>query len=160
MKLQSGKSASGILLGLALFGFAGLNAPANARHDAADPAKDRNSDAALELRKKVFDRKPIERVDPQEQPALAGEVPDDLLMKIHADLKTRTGGSQSDFELVRTEAVRWNDGGLGCAEPRMTYQQVPVDGYWVVIAYQGKKYDYRASDRGFFKLCPGPSLTR
>ena len=160
MKLQLKKSALGVCLGLALIGLAGTNVPATAQDDVTVRTMDRDSEEAMELRRKAFERKQLERVEPQEQPTVTGEVPDDLIKKIYADLEKRTGGSQAEFELLRAEAVQWNDGGLGCGEPGMNYQQVIVDGYWVVTSYQDKKYDYRASDRGYFKLCAEPALTR
>lgn len=160
MRLPFEKSAVGMFVGLALFGCAESVTPFNAQDNAANPIEDRNSDAVRELRQKAFERKAIERVDTQEPAPVTGEVPAIFLQKIYADLESSTGGSPSDFELLRGEAMQWNDSALGCAEPGMMYQQVPMDGYWVVIMYQGKEYDYRASDRGFFKLCPGVPLTR
>ena len=160
MKLQLKKSSLRVCLGAALIGLAGSNTPTYAQEDAKDTVMDRSSEEAMELRRQAFERKQLERVEPDEQPTVTGEVPDDLLEKIYADLEKRTGGSQPEFELLRAEAVQWNDGGLGCGEPGMNYQQVIVDGYWVVTSYQDEEYDYRATDRGYFKLCAGPALTR
>lgn len=147
-----------VIFVLAVFGCADSVTPSNAQNDAEDQIQDRNSDAARQLRQKAFDRKSFDRVEPQDAAPVTGEVPDDLLQKIFTDLESRTSGSQTDFELLRAEAVRWSDGALGCPEPGTMYQQVQVDGYRVVIRFQEKEYDYRASDRGFFMICPGLPL--
>jgi len=86
---------------------------------------------------------------------VTGEVPDDLLEAIFADLEKRTGAQRSAFKVLQTEARQWNDGGLGCPEPGQVYTQAIVDGYQVVIEHQGKSFDYHASERGYFKLCAG-----
>lgn len=55
--------------------------------------------------------------------------------------------------MVRTESAVWNDGSLGCPEPRTMYTQVLVNGSWVVID-AGQNYDFRVDSRGNFRLCP------
>ena len=150
----------GVVLGVAMIGGAESITSSSAQDNAAEPIVDRTSDAAKELRQKESERKAFERIEPQESASVRGEVPDDLLEKIYADLESRTGGRQSDFELRSAEAVRWNDASLGCAEPGSMYQQVLTDGFRVVIKYQQKEYDYRAADRDYFKLCPGLSRPR
>jgi hypothetical protein len=86
---------------------------------------------------------------------MAGATPEDLMTNIVADLIGRTGAAESDLTVIRNEAAIWNDGSLGCAVPGQSYTQALVDGYWVVIAYAGVEYDYRASSSGYFKLCEG-----
>lgn len=109
----------------------------------------------IELRRELQNQKGIEKVKQDDSAPATGEVPDDLLDKVYADLELRTGGERSDFKTLRGEALQWNDGSLGCAEPGQTYTQGIVDGYWIVIDYRGTSYDYRATARGYFKLCPG-----
>lgn len=98
---------------------------------------------------------PQEAVGPivlPETPIL-GEVPDDLLAQIFQDLQQNQGRSPELAELLRAEAVTWPDGSLGCPEPGQMYTMALVDGYWVQIRVGDEIYDYRASQRGTFKLC-------
>lgn len=120
-------------------------------------AQDRRSGEARELRREAMQLKPLER--PPAEPAPTGEAPSALLVAIHEDLERRSGGSRVDFELLRSEAVLWNDGALGCPQPGMFYPQVLINGYRIVIRYRDKDYDYRADDRGGFRLCE-PALMR
>ncbi len=92
--------------------------------------------------------------------AVTGEVPDDLMDKILADLEGRTGAQRAEFETLQAEAVQWNDGALGCPEPGQVYTQAIVDGFRVVLKHEGKTYDYHAAAKGFFKLCTGFRPTR
>jgi hypothetical protein len=84
-----------------------------------------------------------------------GQVPDELMADIVADIIDRTGAAESELILVRAESAIWNDGSLGCPVPGQSYTQALVDGYWVVIEHAELEYDYRASSTGFFVLCEG-----
>jgi hypothetical protein len=97
-----------------------------------------------------------ERVPTLEPGQVTGEVPPDLLDAILADVEAQSGIRQEEFAVVRAEAVVWNDGSLGCPEPGMMYTQALVDGYWVVLEQGGQTYDYRATTRGYFRLCENP----
>lgn len=95
-----------------------------------------------------------ERVPQTEEPApVTGEVPLELLDLILKDLTARTGAAPGQVSVIRTQAVVWNDGSLGCPQPGMVYTQALVKGYWVELEISGKKFDYRASDTGYFLLC-------
>jgi hypothetical protein len=102
---------------------------------------------------------PVQPVYPEPVPTLGpgttGEVPEALLNTIKKDLSARTGADPASIEVVRAEAVVWNDGSLGCPQPGMEYTQMLVDGYWVVLQQGMKTFDYRASESGFFFLCEG-----
>jgi len=80
-------------------------------------------------------------------------VPDALMQEIRADLAGRTGASADRIGVQRAELVVFNDGSLGCPEPGQAYTQALVDGYWIVLEHAGERFDYRATRRGFFKLC-------
>lgn len=146
------KSTISVLLGLALCGCADSNTAESA---SAQAREDRT-----ELRRRHQEQKYLERLAQDNPAPVTGEIPDKLLNKVIADLEQRSGGKPSDFDVRRAEAVQWNDGSLGCPEPGQIYQQLPVNGFWIVIDYQGQAFDYRASDRDYFKLCPGLSLRR
>jgi hypothetical protein len=93
-----------------------------------------------------------ERV-PGDMPPVTGEVPEDVLSPIIADVAKRTGAEPAEIEMLRSQSITWNDGSLGCPKPGMVYTQALVDGYWVVLSYQGQEFDYRVNERGAFFLC-------
>jgi hypothetical protein len=86
-------------------------------------------------------------------------IPPDLLERIIEDGMQRTGASREACRVLRAEAVRWPDGGLGCPEPGMHYTQALVMGYWIVLDVQGVRLDYRAAHSGHFRLCTAPDAT-
>jgi hypothetical protein len=89
-------------------------------------------------------------------PPTTGEGPAELVDQIIADAAGRAGVTSSDVTVIRSEAVVWNDGSLGCPEPGVMYTQALVDGFWVVVSVAGTEYDYRATANGNFKLCARP----
>ena len=94
-----------------------------------------------------------ERVPRQEETGITGEVPDDILDSILEDVVERTGADPDVVDVLKAEEIVWRDGSLGCAEPGRNYPQAPVPGYWVILTNEGKRFDYRANDRGHFFLC-------
>jgi hypothetical protein len=95
----------------------------------------------------------IERIEPTQGIPITGEVPADLLQMILEDLSGRLGIELQQTEVVQAEAVLWPDGSLGCPDPGEVYLQEPVNGFRIVLDVGGIPYDYRASEKGFFKLC-------
>lgn len=83
----------------------------------------------------------------------AGEVDSQLLAQIIADAAQRSGAAPEDIQIVRAESTTWRDGSLGCPQPGMMYTQALVEGYWIVLEADGQTYDYRATQRGTFRLC-------
>lgn len=94
-----------------------------------------------------------ERVSPEPGQPVTGEAPPDLLDVILDDLAHKTGAPKTSIQVVRSEAVVWNDGSLGCPQPDVAYTQALVEGYWVVLALDGREYDYRAGEGGYFLQC-------
>lgn len=130
--------------------------------EAVERAAPMSKEERLAMRRKMQEPREIEKL-PESSPAEAGvtgEVPQDLLDKIYADLEQHSGANPSAYTLLTAESVQWPDGSLGCPEPGQMYTQALVSGYRVVIGIADQKYDYRASEKGYFKLCPGPGLTR
>ena len=107
------------------------------------------------------DRRLPERVPSPEQPIVTGEVPQDILDAIFDDLIAQTGADRAAIEMLRAEAVVWNDGSLGCPKPGQFYTQAVVPGYWVVLRVGSQEYDYRASKTGHFLACENsfPSIS-
>ena len=97
----------------------------------------------------------LERVETTESEPVTGEVPIKILNDILADLSECTGAKADKIKIIRSEAVVWNDGSLGCPKPGEFYIQMMINGYWVVLEVEGVEYDYRVSDKGSFKLCEG-----
>ena len=97
----------------------------------------------------------LERVEITPLEPVTGEVPTEIMEQIIADLVERTGEGRGDIQVIRAEAVLWNDGALGCPKPGEFYIQMLINGYWVVLEVEGIEYDYRVSDKGYFTLCEG-----
>jgi len=100
----------------------------------------------------------LERMETPEVEPVTGEAPDEILDEIIADLVERTGAERDDIQVVRAEAVVWNDGALGCPKPGEFYIQMLINGYWVVLEVEGVEYDYRVSNSGHFTLCEGENM--
>jgi hypothetical protein len=98
----------------------------------------------------------VEAVGPALATPRAGEVPVELIEKMKDDLAKRLGIDLSGIQLVKAEAVTWNDGSLGCPQPEGVYTDALVNGYWVVLRVGAIQYDYRASETGYFILCEIP----
>ena len=145
-----------MLFSLALCGCADSKTPEPSDITSSESDSTLTREERIELRRQMQDQKHLEQVAQDETAPITGEVPDDVLDKVMSDLEQRTGAARSEFDVKRAEAVQWNDGSLGCGEPGQVYTQAIVPGFWIVIEHQGQAYDYRASERGFFKLCHDP----
>ena len=95
-----------------------------------------------------------------EGPAVVGEVPDDMLALMKADLATRLGRPVDAARVIRAEQVVWPDGSIGCAKPGVFYTQATVVGYRVELELDGKAYRYHSALSGAPIYCdrPGPHL--
>ena len=76
------------------------------------------------------------------------------------DASRRTGLNASELQVIRSEAVTWPDGSLGCPQPGVMYTMAPVPGYRVRIQAGDTVLDYHASQRGYLVYCPGERATR
>jgi hypothetical protein len=86
----------------------------------------------------------------------SGETPPALFDLVLDDLLARSGGDRAAVEVLKSEAVVWSDGSLGCPQPGMMYTQATVSGYQVILALRDQMYDYHLSERGTFVLCENP----
>ena len=82
-----------------------------------------------------------------------GEVPQSLFDAVLDDVLAVTGGDRVDVEVVKAEAITWNDGAMGCPQPDVMYTQALVPGYQVIFSVGGKTFDYHLADSGSFLLC-------
>lgn len=153
---REGALIAGCLLSLLwiLAACAGSDEPQLVPEDAPD-AEAMTREERIELRRRLQPEKLPAPANATKKTSVTGEVPQSILDSILSDLENLLGAERGQFEVVRSEAVRWNDGSLGCPEPGQMYTQAPMDGYHVVVEYEDNSYDYRATIDGFIKRCPG-----
>jgi len=89
---------------------------------------------------------------------IRGEVPDEMLEKIIADLAMKIQADRAGIDVRHAESLTWNDGSLGCGKPGQVYTQALVPGYRVILIHAGQQFDYHAADKGYFMLCERPLL--
>jgi hypothetical protein len=90
----------------------------------------------------------------REPSPVQAKVPQGILEPILDKAAELAEVAREQLVMVRAEPAVWNDGSLGCPEPGMQYTQALVNGYWVIIEADGKKYDFRVGSGGSFRLCP------
>jgi hypothetical protein len=88
---------------------------------------------------------------------VSGEIPQQLLDQIERDLAAKAAVEVAAIQVIEIKSVTWNDGSLGCPEPGKFYTQALVPGFQVILQVHGREYDYRAGERGEFKLCENPA---
>lgn len=86
-------------------------------------------------------------------PDVGGEVPQALIVEMMQQTADATGVNMAELRVVQASAVTWGDGSLGCPKPDVSYIQVLIDGYWVILEAGGERYDFRADGEGRWKLC-------
>jgi hypothetical protein len=91
-------------------------------------------------------------------PRSLGVVPEAIFNSIIDDVVKRTSADPAEIQRLQAEAVVWNDGSLGCPKPGEYYTQAQVEGYWVVLAYRGREFDYRINSQRSFFLCESTLL--
>ena len=74
--------------------------------------------------------------------------------EILADTQRRSGIGADRIHLVRSEAVTWSDGSLGCPEPGRIYSQALVRGYLIRVQADATVLEYHANARGQWLYCP------
>ena len=79
---------------------------------------------------------------------MLGEAPAAIMAAVLSDLEKRAGSTPVNFIILRSEAITWNDGSLGCPKRGVFYTQATVEGYWVVVQFNAQTYDYRIASRG------------
>ena len=92
---------------------------------------------------------------PPSADVVPGKVPAALVDRIVADAAAVAKVEPADVVVVSTESVTWNDGSLGCPKPGVSYIQMIIQGYRVIVEAGGQRYDYRAGSSGEPKRCEG-----
>ena len=57
------------------------------------------------------------------------QAPAEVMDKIMADLTQRLGSKPEAVTVIKSEAVTWSDGSLGCPKRGVFYIQVLIEGY-------------------------------
>lgn len=79
-----------------------------------------------------------------------------LVQQAQQDLAKRLSIPVESIELLKFEDVIWPDGGLGCPQPGMAYTQVLVEGYRMLLQYDGQVYAYHGGGGRPPFLCQNP----
>lgn len=70
------------------------------------------------------------------------------------DAAARTALEASSLVVESAQGVTWSDASLGCPQPGVSYAQMLVPGFRVVIRAGAQRLAYHAGRRGDFVLCP------
>ncbi len=88
-------------------------------------------------------------------------VPRQLAEKAKAHLAKLLDIDVSEIRVVEALAVSWPDTSLGCPQPGISYAQMIVPGYRLVLEAKGQQYPYHTTLDGQIILCKaqkaGPS---
>jgi len=136
---------------------AGTGASAQKSDKQDELSREQELERRLEMRQGAYKQLP-EAVPEEPQSLIVGEVPDAIITSIKDDLAENLDISHDAIQVVMAKSVTWNDGSLGCARPGQAYTQALVPGYQVVLEIEGRRYDYRATERDYFFLCELPTL--
>ncbi len=141
---------------------AATQAASRASQDSTEsPARLTEAQRQERLEARMRRQRQLPQAIPRPEPGqVVGEVPEELLDAVMSDLAGRGKGTAADIQVLRGEHVVWPDGSLGCPKPDQVYTQALVKGYWIILLYGGKKYDYRATENGTFFLCEGLNVNR
>lgn len=150
-------AAIALLSVAALAGCASKEEPVEAENSAAGFDREQELERRLEVRRELDSKLPAEVPDEPRVPVL-GEVPDSILSAARADLAAKLDISADTVGVREAAAVVWNDGSLGCPRPDQVYTQAQEPGYRIILEYRGRRYDYRATERGYLLLCELPTL--
>jgi hypothetical protein len=102
----------------------------------------------------------IQETETQTNPSLpipALTDPQTLIEKAKADLAQRLSVSETQISLVKIDQVIWPDASLGCPQEGMTYAQVQVSGYLILLKYKGDEFEYHANIHGNTFYCENPT---
>lgn len=99
---------------------------------------------------------PAETVIEVTEPTPANPYVARLVQQAQQDLAKRLSIAIESIEVLSFEDMVWPDGGLGCPQPGMAYTQVMVEGYRIVLQYQGQVYAYHGGGSGPPFLCQNP----
>jgi hypothetical protein len=88
-------------------------------------------------------------------PAIASLQP--LIEKAKTDLAQRLSIPASQINAAETKQVFWPDASLGCPQPGLTYTQVEVPGYLIILQSNGNEFEYHANIHDYIFYCENPT---
>ena len=96
---------------------------------------------------------------PRDPPLLdpAGPEVQSLIEIAKADLAQRLSIAVSQINVRDYRTVLWPDDSLGCPQPGVTYTEVPVPGYLVILESRGKEFEYHANLKNYVFYCENPT---
>lgn len=150
-------TALALLSVAALAGCADKGAPMEKKDTGSGFDRERELDRRMEVRRELDPKLPAP-VPAEARTPVTGEVPDSILSAARSDLASKLDIDAGSIEVREAASVLWSDGSLGCARPGEIYTQAEVPGYRIVLEYEGRQYDYRATERGYLFLCELPTL--
>lgn len=84
-----------------------------------------------------------------------GPVPNEVMERLYAEVETASGTARDAIVLVRAERSTWRDMALGCPQPNVSYAQMLVAGFWVVLRAGDEEYDFRVDNNLHHRRCTG-----
>jgi hypothetical protein len=72
---------------------------------------------------------------------------------IMANLESQIGVDVSSAVVASVREATWPNGAMGCPKPNESYIEAIVNGFRVVVSFDGALYDYRVSDAGAVRFC-------
>jgi hypothetical protein len=79
---------------------------------------------------------------------------DRIIALVVADLSARLSLNPAQIHLVSIESVSWPDASLGCPQPGLSYAEIIVPGYRIVLGVGQHRYPYHTGTGNNFILCP------
>lgn len=131
---------------------AATNAPETPTHPSAETAAIPETQIMPTLSRQEDD---MPRDLPVPIPAISGLQP--LIEKAKADLSQRLSIPASQINTVETKEVFWPDASLGCPQPGITYTQVEVPGYLILLQSNGDEFEYHANIHNYVIYCENPT---
>jgi hypothetical protein len=80
----------------------------------------------------------------------------DLVQQARHDLAAYLNVPVEEIVFLNFEAVTWPDGSLGCPSPGVSFTQVTVEGYRILLHYAGQDYAYHGGGGRAPFLCQNP----
>ena len=121
--------------------------------------RDQELERRLEARRELGNKLPAKVPDAPQTPVV-GEVPDSILSAAKKELAGKLNVDADLIDVKESMFVVWSDGSLGCPRPDEVYTQAEEPGYRIILEYEDREYDYRASERGYLFLCELPMNLR
>lgn len=88
-------------------------------------------------------------------PAITGM--EAVIEEAKVDLSQRLSIPVAQINNLESEQVFWPDASLGCPRSGVSYTQVVVPGYRIILESQGSQFEYHANIHGHVIYCENPT---